>query len=129
MHPAKDRTTLPLVVLVNGGTASAAEILTGALQDAGRAVVVGDKTFGTGTVLNEFHLVDGSALMLAVLEWLTPKGHTIWHKGIAPNVPVALGTGVAPVYPESLAHLSATQLRASKDAQLLKALSLLLSSA
>jgi carboxyl-terminal processing protease len=125
VHPAKDRTTLPVAVLVNGGTASAAEILTGALQDAGRAVVVGGKTFGTGTVLNEFHLVDGSALMLAVLEWLTPKGHTIWHKGIPPNVPVALGTGVAPLYPESLARLSAAQLRASKDAQLLKALALL----
>ena len=107
VNPAKDRTTLPLVVLVDGGTASAAEILTGALQDAGRAVVVGDKTFGTGTVLNEFHLADGSALMLAVLEWLTPNGHTIWHKGIAPNVPVALGAGVTPVFTESLAQLSA----------------------
>jgi len=125
VNPAKDRTTLPLVVLVDGGTASAAEILTGALQDAGRAVVVGDKTFGTGTVLNEFHLADGSALMLAVLEWLTPNGHTIWHKGIAPNVPVALGAGVTPVFTESLAQLSAADLRASKDAQLLEALSLL----
>lgn len=125
VQPDKDRTTLPLVVLVNGGTASASEILTGALQDAGRAVVVGQKTFGTGTVLNEFRLPDGSALMLAVLEWLTPKGHTIWHKGITPNVPVALATGVAPVFPESLAHLSAAQLHASKDAQLLKALALL----
>ena len=125
VHPAKDGTTLPLVVLVNGGTASASEILTGALQDAGRAVVVGEKTFGTGTVLNEFRLTDGSALMLAVLEWLTPKGHTIWHKGIAPNVPVALASGIVPVFPESLARLSAQQLHASKDAQLLEALSLL----
>ena len=120
---------MPLAVLVNGGTASGAEILAGAPHDAGRAVVVGEKTLGTGTVLNEFRLRDGSALMLAVREWLTLRGHTIWHKGIEPDVKVALGAGVDPVFPETLAHLSAAQQRATKDAQLLKALSLLLSSA
>jgi len=125
VEDGKTALTLPMVVLVNGGTASAAEIVTGAIQDAGRAVVVGEKTFGTGTVLEQFRLSDGSALMLAVREWLTPDGHTIWHKGIQPNAPVKLGADVAPVYPDTLAGLSVQRLRASKDAQLLKALSLL----
>lgn len=121
----KDRLELPMAVLVNAGTASAAEIVSGALQDAERAVVVGQKTFGTGTVLEQFGLPDGSALMLAVREWLTPGGHTIWHKGIEPNVKVALAAGAAPVFPEALAALTPAQLAASRDAQLLKALALL----
>lgn len=121
----KGRLKLPMAVLVNAGTASAAEIVSGALQDARRGVVVGQKTFGTGTVLEEFGLPDGSALMLAVREWLTPDGHTIWHKGIEPNVKVALADGAAPVFPEALAALSPARLAASRDAQLLKALALL----
>jgi len=121
----KDRLQLPMAVLVNAGTASAAEIVSGALQDAKRAVVVGQKTFGTGTVLEEFGLPDGSALMLAVREWLTPAGHTIWHKGIQPDVKVALGAGAAPVFPATLAALGPARLAASRDAQLLKALALL----
>jgi len=125
VEPGKDRLQLPVAVLVNAGTASAAEIVAGALQDARRAAVVGEKTFGTGTVLREFGLPDGSALMLAVGEWLTPDGHTIWHKGIEPNVKVALATGVAPVFPETLATLDPARLAASRDAQLLEALALL----
>ncbi len=121
----KDPLELPMAVLVNGGTASAAEIVTGALQDAKRATVVGQKTFGTGTVLNEFKLSDGSALMLAVREWLTPAGHTIWHKGISPSVKVALAAQTDPVYPEMLEAMSARRFAASKDAQLLKAVGLL----
>ena len=114
-----------MAVLINGGTASAAEIVSGALQDARRALVVGQKTFGTGTVLEQFGLPDGSALMLAVGEWLTPDGHTIWHQGIEPNVKVSLAAGAAPVFPEALAALGPAQLAASRDAQLLKALALL----
>ena len=68
---------IPLVVLVNTGTGSAAEILSGALQDARRAQLIGEKTFGTGTVLKQFPLHDGSALLLAIQEWLTPKGRVI----------------------------------------------------
>ena len=74
-------TRMPLVVLINGGTASASEIVAGAIQDAHRAPLIGEKTFGTGTVLAQFPLPDGSALLLATEEWLTPAGRTIWHKG------------------------------------------------
>jgi len=118
---------LPIVVLINGGTASAAEITVGALQDAHRAKVVGEKTFGTGTVLNEFPLSDGSALLLATQEWLTPDGHVIWHKGLSPDVTVALPTNVTPTFPEAEQDMTSAQLRASSDTQLLQALDLLTS--
>ena len=86
--PGGVATDLPLVVLVDHGTASASEIVAGAIQDAGRAKVVGVTTFGTGTVLGEFPLSDGSALRIGTVEWLTPKGRVIWHAGIAPDVTV-----------------------------------------
>jgi len=116
---------IPLVVLVNGGTASAAEIVSGALQDAGRARLVGETTFGTGTVLNEFSLSDGSALLLATEEWLTPNGRVIWHQGIAPDEVVALPTDAAPLLPETESGMTPEKLQSSGDAQLLRALGLL----
>ncbi len=115
-------TDTPLVVLVNGGTASAAEIMAGALDDARRARLFGVTTIGTGTVLSQFALPDGSALLLAVEEWLTPGGRVIWHKGITPETVVELPAGVAPVLPEEERDMTAAQLRSSKDAQLLRAL-------
>ncbi len=90
---------MPLVVLVNVGSASAAEVVAGALHDAHRALLVGETTFGTGTVLKEFPLSDGSALLLAVEEWLTPAGHTIWHRGIIPDVEVSLPQTASPLLP------------------------------
>jgi carboxyl-terminal processing protease len=116
--------TLPMVVLINGGTASGAEIVAGALQDAHRAVLVGEKTFGTGTVLKEFSLSDGSALLLAIDEWLTPAGHVIWHRGIMPNVVVSLAPDVTPLLPEREKGMTRAELRASDDEQLLRALDL-----
>lgn len=112
----------PLVVLIDFGTASSAEIVAGALQDAGRAKVVGVRSFGTGTVLNTFMLPDGSALRLAVEEWLTPKGRHIFPDGITPDVKVDLPTGATIVTPDALADMTAAQLAASGDAQLLAAL-------
>jgi len=112
-------------LLIDGGTASAAEILAGALQDAHRAILVGDRTVGTGTVLGEFPLSDGSALLLAVDEWLTPAGHSIWHKGIAPDVAVPLPPQVMPMLPERERGFSSAELKASRDAQLLRAVELL----
>lgn len=82
-------TNIPIVVLVNKDTASAAEIVTAALKDNNRAVVMGETTFGTGTVLNQFTLSDGSAILLGTQEWLTPKGQFIRGNGIKPNIVVA----------------------------------------
>ncbi len=119
------RFELPLVVLINRGSASAAEIMAGALRDAGRARLVGETTFGTGTVLQAFPLSDGSRLLLAVQEWLTPKGHVIWHKGIKPDVTVALGAEASPLLPEAERGMSQTALKKSEDAQLLRAITVL----
>lgn len=117
--------SLPMVVLVNLGSASAAEIVAGALQDAHRAVLVGETTFGTGTVLEQFGLSDGSALLLAVQEWLTPDGHTIWHKGIVPDVTASLAPEASPLLPETVRGLTREGLRKSGDTQLLRALDII----
>jgi carboxyl-terminal processing protease len=117
--------SIPLVVLVNQGTASAAEIVTGALQDAHRATVIGETTFGTGTVLNGFPLSDGSQILLATEEWLTPSGRVIWHKGLAPDITVSLANNITQFVPEAGNGMTATQLQKSQDAQLLKAISVL----
>jgi carboxyl-terminal processing protease len=115
-------TNLPTCVLVNEGSASAAEIVAGALQDNHRADLVGDTTFGTGTVLQEFRLSDGSALLLAVEEWLTPKGHSFWHQGVRPDYPVALPVEVTPLFPGAERTMTAEELQATDDRQLLAAL-------
>ena len=115
---------LPLVVIVNGDTASSSEIVSGALQDADRATIVGETTYGTGTVLGEFALRDGSALRVGTVEWLTPSGRRIWHEGIAPDEPVALPDGVIPLTPDDVRGLSATAVAAIADTQLARALEL-----
>jgi carboxyl-terminal processing protease len=79
----------PLAVLVDGGSASAAEILAGALQDHGRAAVVGTRTFGKGTVQQIIDLGDGSGLKLTVSRYFTPGHRSIQDSGITPDVPVA----------------------------------------
>ncbi len=116
---------IPMVVLINGGTASASEIVAGALQDAGRATLVGETTIGTGTVLQQFNLSDGSALLLAIQEWLTPKGSVIWHKGLPPDETVALEAGSSMLLPAEEKGMTAAELQASTDKQLLRALELL----
>lgn len=118
-------TRLPMVVLVNQGSASAAEIVAGALRDGHRATLVGETTFGTGTVLGEFKLSDGSALLLAVEEWLTPDGTSFWHKGLKPQYVVTLPSELEPLLPSNEREMSWDQLQASGDKQLLKALELL----
>ncbi len=125
VKPGKPVVDLPVVVLINQGTASAAEITAGALRDGGRAELLGELTFGTGTVLNQFGLEDGSALLMATQEWLTPSGDSIWHQGIAPDVEVALPAEATPLTPESSQDMTESALRASQDAQLLKAIELL----
>jgi carboxyl-terminal processing protease len=125
VDPGGQALSIPMVVLINQGTASAAEIVSGALQDAHRATIIGETTFGTGTVLNGFPLSDGSQILLATEEWLTPNGRVIWHKGIAPDVAVSLDNTVSPFVPEGAQGMTATQLQNSQDTQLLKAIDLL----
>lgn len=110
-------TEAPLVVLVNEESASSAEILAGALGDNGRATVVGETTFGTGTVLSEFELDDGSSILLGVAEWLTPNGDFIRETGIEPDVKVRQGEGDEVLSPADLDGLSA-QEAFERDAQL-----------
>lgn len=85
---ANGRTASPLVVLVDGGTMSAAELLTGALQDRGRAVVVGSRTFGKGSVQMPRELPDGSVAELTVGHYATPSGRSLDGEGITPDLPV-----------------------------------------
>jgi len=118
-------TDVPMVVLVDNNTASSAEIMSGALQDAGRAQIVGETTFGTGTVLLPYTLSDGSVLRLAVQRWLTPNGDLIFGKGITPDHAVALGPNDAPIEPNDLKDMTPDQLGSITDVQLLKAIELL----
>ena len=117
-------TTSPIVVLVNADTASAAEIVSGSLQDNKRAVVMGEKTFGTGTVLEEYPLSDGSAILLGTSEWLTPNGHFIRDVGISPNIPVKLAPNAIPLSPndENAGNMSENQILSSGDTQLAAAI-------
>jgi len=118
-------TELPMVALANQGTASAAEIVIGALQDHDRASVVGTTTSGAGTVLNEFSLPDGSIMLLAVEEWLTPDGREIWQEGLTTDVEMALPDDAEPLIDLRFQDLTEQELRNSKDTQLLRALDLL----
>ncbi len=87
--PQKKITDLPVAVLVNRGTAGGAEIIAAALLDNSRGEIVGDKTFGEGSVQKVLEVPDGSALILSVAKYYTPKGKVIQDTGITPNVIIA----------------------------------------
>ena len=118
-------TDIPMVVLINRGSASSSEIFAGAMQDHERAQVVGETTFGTGTVLEPFLLGDGSGLMLGTSQWLTADGRLIRKQGIEPDVALELPIGTELLYPSTIEDLSVDELLESEDAQVLKALELL----
>lgn len=77
-----------LVVLINGGSASASEILAGAIKDYGRGKLVGDKSFGKGTVQSPMDFPDGSGLHITIAKWLLPKGNNIHGEGVMPDVEI-----------------------------------------
>jgi len=103
-------TNLPIVVLVNKGSASAAEIVSGALRDSKRARLVGETTFGKGTVQTPFDLSGGSSVHITTGKWLLPGGSSISETGLTPDLVVTMEAGAA----------------ASADAQLARAIELLL---
>ena len=100
-------TDIPLVVLVNGGTASASEIVAGAVQDAGRGVLLGDQTLGKGSVQLSHYLSDGSELRVTTARWFTPKGRAIHGEGLAPDIRV---------------EITEADIEAGRDPQLQKAI-------
>ena len=81
------------MVLVNGNTASASEIVTGALQDYGRGTVIGTRTFGKGVVQTVLPLSGGAALKITIAAYRTPLGRDINHKGLAPSIVVGRRAG------------------------------------
>lgn len=113
---------IPLAVLINRGTASSSEIFAGAIQDHERGPVIGENTFGTGTVLRPFDLDDGSALLLGTSQWLTAEGRLIRKVGIKPDVPVELPVGATILTPDGLSELTVADLLSTEDSQLLQAL-------
>ena len=126
--PAKDVTALPLVVLVNKGTAGPAEIVAAAVLDNARGDVVGDKTFGDGSVQKLIELPDGSALILSVAKYYSPQGKSIQDAAVTPNVLVADVADDAPLPDEDENAVPADQEKKAapeKDEQLDKAVQVL----
>ena len=111
--------SLPVVVLVDANSASASEIVAGALQVHKRAKLVGTTTYGKGSVQRDFELTDGADIHLTVQRWYLPNGQTIDHKGLMPDVPATLTN------PTDAFDVAAQPQDYSKDAQLKAALELL----
>ncbi len=109
---------MPMAVLIDEGSASASEIVAGALRDNGRARLLGETTFGTGTVLSSVELDDGSMVVIGTGLWLTPEGESIWKEGVEPDQRVSLDPGIYAVVPADDANITASELVRLDDAQL-----------
>lgn len=108
----------PVVALVDYGTASSGEILAAALRDNDRATIVGEQTYGTGTILNTLLLSDGSALRLGVREWLTPAGVGVFRVGLTPDEEVLMPLGATRLGPIDMLTLTAVDFENSDDVPL-----------
>ncbi|CAN5766140.1 S41 family peptidase [soil metagenome] len=113
---------IPLVVLIDRGSASAAEIVAASLRDNGRAELVGEQTFGTGTVVSSYTLDDGSIAAIGTALWRTPEGELVRNVGVSPTIPVVLDPGVDPIEFESESVLSMEAIQATGDDQLTRAM-------
>src|SRR5713101_7015416 len=125
--PARDITTLPVVVMVNRGTAGPAEIVAAAVLENARGDVVGDKTFGDGSIQKTIDLPDGSALILSVAKYYTPSGKAIQDAAVTPNVLVADEdeAGLPDEDQESAPQSEPKKQHSQQDDQLQKAIQLL----
>jgi len=106
-------TEIPLVVLVNGGSASASEIVAGAIQHYGRGTLIGTRTFGKGTVQTTHTLSDGSSLRITVAKWVLPGGEILESEGLDPDVVVEItpeeaAAGEDPQLDRAVEHLLET---------------------
>ena len=115
----------PIVVLINQGSASASEIVAGALQDWGRGIVLGTQTFGKGSVQTIIPLSDGSGLRLTTAKYFTPKGRSIHGKGITPDIIVELPKVVAAADPAKPAVPPSPEEELKRDVQLQRAVDIL----
>jgi carboxyl-terminal processing protease len=123
----KERPNFPMVLLINEGSASGAEIVAGALKDLHRAVLVGETTFGKGSVQNVMQLPDGSAVRFTTAKYYTPSKQVIQGNGVTPNIRVAMTAdqeralfalrNAGNVKPED-----ETKIIKTKDAQMLRAI-------
>lgn len=112
-------TDIPLVVLINGGSASSAEITAAGISDSGRGELIGQTTFGTGTVLTPYELEDGSIVLLGTALWLEPDGDQVWKTGVEPDQEVGLDPGSFISRPSDDPKLTTDELAESGDAQLI----------
>lgn len=113
----KNELNIPIVVLINGNSASASEVLTGALRDYGKAKVVGEKSYGKGIVQSVFPFSDGSGMSMTIAKYYSPKGNCIHGIGIEPDYTVSL--------PKEYKNGYASDTPRDKDTQLIKALEVL----
>lgn len=113
---------VPMVVLVNRATASAAEMLAGALRDSGRAQLIGERTFGAGTIVSTYDLQGGAALALGTSFWKTPDGDLIWKTGLLPDVAVRQPDSERIIHLTDGTVLDPATFDAAADAQLQAAL-------
>ncbi|MEY2542534.1 MAG: carboxyl-terminal processing protease [Verrucomicrobiota bacterium] len=124
---SKERPHFPMAVLVNEGSASGAEIVSGALKDLNRAIVVGETTFGKGSVQNVMQLPDGSALRFTTAKYYTPSKQTIHGNGVTPNIRVPMSAEqerslFASRSEENIKPEDEKNLIKSKDPQMLRAI-------
>jgi carboxyl-terminal processing protease len=109
---------LALVVLIDEESASGAEVLAAALRDNGRAQLVGETTYGTGTVLATFPQEDGSSVVLGTAFWLTPEGEHVWREGVEPDTIVTLDRDAFPSRPGDDELVTPAELEGLPDTQL-----------